>query len=47
MRPGAWLVWLDTNSPQYRKELFERVGLIGLSGSTNQRYRVIAIFQRI
>jgi hypothetical protein len=46
LRPGAWVVWLDQREPMRRKDAWTCEGLIGLGGSTNHRYRAVAIFRR-
>jgi len=35
------LVWLDQVKPMYRKDEFNLIGTIGISGSTNHRVRVV------
>lgn len=45
-RPGAFLVWLDTQWPMHRKAVWPTVGRIALTRSTNHRFRDITIFQR-
>lgn len=44
---GAHVVWLDQVLPMYRKDTFRIVGVIGMVKSTNHRFRVITIFERI
>lgn len=44
---GAHVVWLDQVLPMYRKDTFKIVGVIGMVKSTNHRFRVITIFERI
>lgn len=59
LRPGGFLVWLDTNWPMHQKAVipttgqiiavpdeWERSGEIGLVRSTNQRTRLITLFER-
>jgi hypothetical protein len=46
LRPGAHVVWLDQVKPQYRKDTFDLVGEIGMSKSTNHRYRVVTFFRK-
>lgn len=46
VRPGGFLVWLDTIYPQFSKKSWELYGIIGLAQSTNHRTRAISIFQR-
>lgn len=47
LRPGAHVVWLDQVKPMYRKDQFNRVAVIGMDKSTNHRFRVINIFEKI
>jgi hypothetical protein len=47
LKPGGFLVWLDQVLPMYRKDTFSMVGSIGFVRSTNHRFRVITIFQKI
>jgi len=47
MKPGAFLVWLDTWNPMYKKETWFRCGIIGVTVGTNSRARVLTFFQRI
>ena len=46
VKPGGWLVWLDTQLPMYRKDQWTNVAQIGLVRSTNHRVRLVSIFQR-
>jgi len=46
-RSGTHIVWLDQVKPMYRKDTFDMVGEIGISKSTNHRYRVMSIFHRV
>lgn len=47
LKPGAHVVWLDQVLPMYRKDQWRIEGVIGMVKSTNHRFRVITIFQRI
>jgi len=47
IRPGCHIVWLDQVLPMYRKADLKTVGYIGLVKSTNHRFRVVTIFERI
>jgi hypothetical protein len=47
LRPGARIAWLDQVYPMYSKTLLKPEALIGISGSTNHRFRVLAVFRRI
>ena len=44
---GTHVVWLDQVLPIYRKDAFDVEAVIGMVKSTNHRFRVITIFQRI
>jgi hypothetical protein len=46
LKPGGFLVWLDTVFPMYRKAELKLIGTIGLIRSTNHRTRTVFIFQR-
>jgi len=45
--PGTHVVWLDQVLPMYRKDQWRIVGLIGMVKSTNHRFRVVVIFEKI
>jgi len=45
--PGTHLVWLDQVLPMYSKKEFNLVGTIGLIRSTNHRFRVVCIFEKV
>ena len=45
-KPGTHLVWLDQVLPMYRKDTWEKVATIGMSKSTNHRFRIVTIFRR-
>lgn len=47
LKPGAHVVWLDQVLPMYRKDTFRVIGYIGMVKSTNHRFRVITIFERL
>ena len=47
LKSGGHLIWLDQVLPNYRKDQFKIVGRIGMVKSTNHRFRVITIFQKI
>ena len=47
VRVGTPIVWLDQVLPMYRKDEWRIVGVIGMVKSTNHRFRVITIFERI
>lgn len=44
---GTHVVWLDQVLPMYRKADWALVGVIGMVKSTNHRFRVISIFEKI
>ena len=46
-RPGTHVVWLDQVFPMYRRTEWSVVGVIGMVKSTNHRFRVITIFERL
>lgn len=46
VKPGCFLVWLDTILPPFSKRDWELYGIIGLVQSTNHRIRAISIFQK-
>jgi len=41
------IVWLDQVLPQYRKRELKTVGYIGMVKSTNHRFRIITIFEKV
>ena len=45
-QPGAHVVWLDQVLPMYRKAQWDVIGRIGMTKSTNHRFRVVTIFER-
>lgn len=47
VKPGTHVVWLDQVLPMYRKDQWKIVGVIGMVKSTNHRFRVITIFEKI
>lgn len=47
VRPGGFLIWLDTVLPMYRKEMWCWCGAIALWRSTNHRVRGVSIFERL
>ena len=46
-KPRTHIVWLDQVLPMYRKSEWAIVGVIGMVKSTNHRFRVITIFERL
>lgn len=47
LEPGGFLVWLDQVLPMFRKVELHMCGVIGMVKSTNHRFRVVTIFQRL
>lgn len=47
VRRGTHVVWLDQVLPMYKKVEWKIVGVIGMVKSTNHRFRVIVIFERL
>ena len=43
----AHVIWLDQVLPMYRKDQFKIIGVIGMVKSTNHRFRIVTIFERI
>ncbi len=46
-KSGTHVVWLDQVLPMYRKAEWKVVAYIGMVKSTNHRFRVITIFEKI
>lgn len=44
---GAHVCWLDQVLPMWKKSEFKLVGVIGMVKSTNHRFRVISIFEKL
>jgi hypothetical protein len=44
---GTTVVWLDQVLPMYRKDQWRIIGVIGMVKSTNHRFRVVTIFERV
>lgn len=47
LKKGGHIVWLDQVLPMYRKAELKTVGYIGMVKSTNHRFRVITIFEKL
>ena len=47
LKKGGHLIWLDQVLPNYRKDQFKILGRIGMVKSTNHRFRVVTIFEKI
>jgi hypothetical protein len=46
MKPEAFLAWLDTRKPRYRKDTWDYIGLITVDVSTMHRLRGWFLFQK-
>lgn len=46
-KEGTHVVWLDQVLPMYRKDEWKIIGVIGMVKSTNHRFRVVTIFEKI
>ena len=44
---GSHVVWLDQVLPMFSKKYFKIVAVIGMVKSTNHRFRVITVFEKI
>jgi len=47
LKPGGWLLWLDTIIPQWRKTEFQYRGVIAVQPSTNRRTRTLLFLQKV
>ncbi|MCX6927829.1 MAG: class I SAM-dependent methyltransferase [Verrucomicrobia bacterium] len=47
VEPGGFIVWLDQVLPMFRKAELYMCGVIGMVKSTNHRFRVATIFERL
>lgn len=47
VKPGGFVVWLDTAWPMHSKKLWDWVGYITLIRSTNHAVRLVSIFQKV
>ena len=47
IKKGTHIVWLDQVLPMYRKTDYSIIAVIGMVKSTNHRFRVITIFEKI
>ena len=47
LKQGGILIWLDQVLPNYKKIEFKIIARIGMVKSTNHRFRVITIFQKV
>lgn len=47
MTTGSHVVWLDQVLPMWRKVDFSLIGAIGIVKSTNHRFRVVSIFEKL
>jgi hypothetical protein len=46
MKPGSFLVWLDTRIPIYSKKILQLIGYVGVIVSTNHRMRCLCFYQK-
>ncbi len=44
---GAYVVWLDQVLPMWRKDIFRLIGVVGIVRSTNHRFRVMNVYERL
>ncbi len=44
---GTFVVWLDQVFPMFKKTDFSIAGVIGIVKSTNHRFRVVTIFEKV
>ncbi len=47
LKKGGYLIWLDQVLPNYKKVEFKIIGRIGMVKSTNHRFRVVTIFEKL
>ena len=47
LMPRGHLVWLDIRNPMFSKLEWNLWGLIGVVGSTNHRFRLVTIYERL
>jgi len=47
LKKGGNIVWLDQVLPMYRKDELKVIGYIGMVKSTNHRFRIITIFEKL
>lgn len=47
VRTGTHIVWLDQVLPMWRKDTFTLTGVVGIVRSTNHRFRVMSVFERL
>tara|TARA_R110000782_G_scaffold264620_1_gene357875 strand:+ start:93 stop:647 length:555 start_codon:yes stop_codon:yes gene_type:complete len=47
LKKGGHLIWLDQVLPNYKKTEFKIIGRIGMVKSTNHRFRVTTIFEKL
>lgn len=46
VRAGTVVIWLDQTLPLYKKDYWRVVARIGLTRSTNHRFRTVTVFER-
>lgn len=44
---GAHVVWLDQVLPMWRKDTFALIGVVGIVRSTNHRFRIMSVYERL
>lgn len=47
VKPGTHIVWLDQVLPMWRKDTFRLTGVVGLVRSTNHRFRIMSVYERL
>jgi len=47
LKIGGFVCWLDQVLPMYTKKEFKLVGTIGIVRSTNHRFRLLSIFEKV
>jgi hypothetical protein len=47
LKSGTHVVWLDQVLPMYKKVNLKTIGYIGMVKSTNHRFRVVTIFEKL
>jgi hypothetical protein len=47
LEPKGYILWLDQVMPMWSKEQFSLKGLIGVSRSSNHRFRNLVIYQKV
>ncbi len=47
VEPGRFIAWLDQVLPMFRKAELHMCGVIGVVKSTNHRFRVVTLFEKV